>query len=92
MPAFFELHWADISQRRMQTPVVVEREPINDLVHRLSASLERLAIKPPYLEPAPQAFSGGIVPAVALAAHRASHRVALERVLELMPTVLTAPV
>ena len=72
--------------------MVVKRQPVDDLVHGLALRGEGLAVQPAHLEVPPQAFRRRIVPAVALAAHRRLHAVALERVLELAATVLAAPV
>lgn len=92
MPAFLKLHRADIAQGRVNSAVVVERHPVNHLVHRLPAGLEFPAIQAPHFQATPEAFRGCVVPAVALAAHGAFHLVAGQSSLELMPAVLTAPV
>lgn len=34
--SFFELHRADVAQRRVNPAMVVERQPGDDLVHRLA--------------------------------------------------------
>src|SRR5260370_32495547 len=49
------------------------------------------AMKPLVFEAVKPAFSGGVVPAVALATHRAGHAIFLEFVLESVAGVLTAP-
>ena len=76
----------------MKPPVVVERQPVDDLVHGVAPGLEAFAVQPAHLEGAPQAFRGRIVPAVCLAAHRAAHAVAGKRLLEVGAAVLAATV
>ena len=63
--------------------MVIERQPVNDLVHCIALRGEGL-----FVQPTPQALSWRIVPAVALAAHRRLNAVALERVLELAAAAL----
>ena len=92
MPAFFKLHGADIAQRGVQSAVVVERQPVNHLVHRLASGCKSLTVQPAHFQSTPQALRGRVVPAVAFAAHRAFHAVACQRALKLVPAVLTSPV
>jgi len=48
--------------------VVVERQPVDDLIHRLAVGSEPLAVQPAHFQAAPQAVRGRIVPAVVLLA------------------------
>ena len=79
MPAFLKLHGADIAQRRMNSAVVVERHPINHLVHGLSAVLEFPTVQTAHCQSALETLCGRVVPAITLAAHRAFHLVAGKR-------------
>ncbi len=94
MPAFPKLHLTDVTQRGVKAPVVVKRQPVNHLIHRLPAGCKPLSVQAADLQATPQASCGSVVaqpqgsPAVALAAHRALHLVAHQRALEHMPTVL----
>ena len=72
--------------------MVVKRQPVNHLIHSLPTGYKPLPVQPADLQAAPQALRGSVVPAVALAAHRALHFVARQRLLELMPTVLAATI
>ena len=63
------LNRADISQRRVQSLVIVEIEPINDFVRRLAPGSKSSAVQSANLQATPQAFRWCVVPAVALAAH-----------------------
>ena len=92
MPVFFVLHRADIAQRGVKPTVVVERQPVDDLIHRLALCGESLAVQAANFQAAPQALGGRIVPAVALATHRRAHAVAAQRVLEHIAAILAAPV
>ncbi len=80
----------------MLSSVVVEGQPVDDLVHGFPASGEFLTKQTPNFQSTPHTLRWRIVakpkvgPAVAFAAHRSLHRLALERALKLMPTVLAA--
>ena len=76
----------------MNPAVVVERHPVNHLVHGLSAGLEFPAVQTTHFQAPPEALSGSVVPTVALAAHQAFHLVARQRRLEFVSAVLTATV
>ena len=69
VPALFKLHRTDVAQRGVQPPVVVERQPVNHLIHRLSAGCKPLSVQPADLQATPQALCWGVVPAVSLATH-----------------------
>lgn len=60
-------------QRGVKPAVIVEGDPVDHLVHRGPARRKALAMQARNLQRAPQAFGRGIVPAVALAAHRGAH-------------------
>ena len=76
----------------MNPAVVVERHPVNHLVHGLSAGLEFPAVQTTHFQAAPEALGGRVVPADALAAHRAFHLVARQRRLKFVSAVLAATV
>ena len=67
VPVFLEPHWADVAQLGVKSAMVVERQPVDDLVHRLVLGGELLAVQATHFQAAPQAFGRRIVPAVALA-------------------------
>lgn len=48
LPVFFEPHRADIAQREVQSPVVEEHQPVDDLVHHFTVGGEN---HPPYSQP-----------------------------------------
>ena len=72
--------------------MVVEHQPVDDLVHGIALRGERLCVQPTHLGSAPQTLGRRIVPAVSFATHRRLHAVALERGLEFVAAVLAAPV
>lgn len=76
----------------MKSAVVVERHPVHHLVHGLPAGFEFPAVQATHFQASPEALRGRVIPAVALAAHRAFHLVARQRRLEFVATVLAATV
>lgn len=52
VPAFLKLHRTDVAQRGVQPPVVVERQPVNHLIHRLPAGCKPLSVQPAHFWPA----------------------------------------
>lgn len=69
VPAFLVLHGAEVAQARMQSAVIVEGHPVHDCLPCLLPGGEALAMHASCLEPAPEAFDGRVVPAIAFAAH-----------------------
>ena len=49
MKVLLEPHWADVAQRRVKSAMVVERQPVDDLAHRLALGSELLAVEPAHL-------------------------------------------
>lgn len=92
VPACLKLHGTHIAQRRLPSPVAVERPPVDHFVHRFALGGEPFSVQPPHLQAAPQTLRGRIVPAVALATHRTSHSVAFQRGLGGVAAVLAASV
>ena len=70
VPAFLVLHRAEITQAGMQSAPIVEGHPVHDGLPCLLPGCEALAMHASNLEPAPEAFDGRVVPAIAFAAHR----------------------
>src|SRR5450830_158549 len=68
-PALLKRHRADIAQRRVQSLVVVEIEPINDFIHGIAPGSKSSAVQSANLQTTPQTLGGCVVPAIALAAH-----------------------
>ena len=50
LPVFFELHRADVGQRRVQSGSVVPEYPGDDFVHGLAPGLEALPVQPLHLQ------------------------------------------
>jgi hypothetical protein len=78
-PVFFELHRADVGQRRVQSGSVVPEHPGDDFVHGLAPGLEALPVQPLHLQRPEQRFAAGLVPAVAATAHRGGDAVPGQR-------------
>ena len=70
LPWLFELHWADVFQRRVQLCPVIPEQPVEGCVFGLADGLEVLSVQPFDLEGGEQGFRAGVIPAVALATHR----------------------
>src|SRR5438445_13049816 len=92
MPSLFELHRTHVAQRRMNSAMVVEAQPVDDLVHGRPACFEPKSIEPAHFERSPEAFRGRIVPTIAFATHRAAHAVFSQRLLEVGTAVLAAAI
>ena len=90
--ALFKHPRADVVQRLVQPGAVIERQPVNHLIHGLSARGKRLAMQSCDLQMPPQALGRCAIPAVPLAAHRALHAVLFQSALKFMPAVLATPV
>ena len=69
VPALLVLHGAEVAQARMQSAVIVEGHPVHDGLPSLLTGSEALAMHASNLQPAPEAFDGRVVPAIAFAAH-----------------------
>ena len=89
-PFAFELHRADISQRRVQPGFVVPKQPRDRFILGLAPGHEALPVQALDLERAEQRFAAGIVPAVATPAHRTRNAVLLEHIPEGATGVLAA--
>ena len=76
----------------MQSAMIVERQPIDHLVHRLPPGVELTALQAADFQRSPQAFGRRVVPAIAFAAHRTAHAVASQNGLELGTAILAATV
>ena len=61
MPVFFKLYRADATLRGVKPPMVVERQPVDDFVHRLSLCGESFAVQPSNFQACPQTFRRRIV-------------------------------
>lgn len=67
VPTFFKLLGADIAQPRTQSAAVVERQPVNHFIHRLSSEAKSLPIWPAHFQSTPHALRGHVL-AVAFSA------------------------
>ena len=87
-----ELHRADLGQRRVKPAVIIEVHPADHLVHRRPLRCKAQTVQATHFQRAPQAFGRRVVPAVALATHRAAHAVGAQDGLEVRAAVLAAAV
>ena len=67
--ALLERHGTDVTQRRVQSPMVVERQPVDHFGHGIAPGGKASSVQPTNLQPAPQARGGRVVPAITLAAY-----------------------
>src|SRR5581483_4570761 len=89
----FKVHRAEMAQGAVQPLTVVEAlDVIEDLASRLAAGGELSAVNQFQFEGAPEAFHGGVVVAVALAAHRGHQAGPAQCLTVLLAGVLDAPV
>src|SRR6218665_2243067 len=92
MPVLLEPHRADVRQRGVQPGAVVPEYPGDDLVLGLAPRHEALPMQSLHLQRTEQGLAAGVVPAVALAAHRGRDAALGEHVPEVLAGVLAAPV
>src|SRR6218665_2117072 len=92
MPVLLEPHRAGVRQRGVQPGAVVPEYPGDDLVLGLASRHEALPMQSLHLQRTEQGLAAGVVPAVALAAHRGRDAALGEHVPEVLAGVLAAPV
>ena len=92
MPFLFELHRTDVVQCRVQPCPVIPEQPVEGFVLGLAEGFEAHSMQPLDLEGAEQCLRAGVVPAVALAAHRGRDATLVERLVELVAGILTAAI
>ncbi|MPM93486.1 hypothetical protein SDC9_140624 [bioreactor metagenome] len=90
-PVLLELNRADVAQRRVQSSAVIPEQPVDDFVLDLAPARKALAVQPLHLQRAEQRLAAGVIPAVALATHRAGDAVLPEHVPEVVARVLATP-
>lgn len=66
-PALFDLHGAEVAQRRMESRLVVEGDRVHDDMAGLFAGGESSTKDAGCLQPLPHALGGRVVPAVSRA-------------------------
>ena len=76
----------------MQSAGIVEAQPIDDFIHRSTPRREVPTVQSCDLQRTPQAFGWRIISTIATPAHRRTHAVRLERVLEESTAILAATV
>ena len=76
----------------MKPPVIVKLKPIDYLVLCLTACRKVHSVQPLDLQRTEERFGHGVVPAVALSAHRALHAEGYELFLEVAAGVLAASI
>jgi hypothetical protein len=91
-PIFLESHWAAIVQCRVKPPMIIEAEPVDHLVFGLTTPSKAHSMEPFGLHRTKVRFCHDIVPAIALALHRASNAEGRELLLEISAGVLAASV
>ena len=92
-PVIQELGWRLVAKSRMQPFPVVEGLDVLEAGRRhLGTRREAYAMHPLVLEAVEPALRRGVIPAVALAAHRADHAELGELVLKGMTGILASPV
>src|SRR5712692_3606583 len=85
----FELHWTDLSKRRMSPPGIVERlNVIEDVRARRVAGRVGLSMHTLLLERGKEALDRRVVPAVATPAHAASDALRGQQALKVVAGVL----
>ncbi len=68
--------------------MIVERQPVDDLIRCGVTGRESHPMKPRHFQRTPQGLRGAVIPAIAFAAHRRSHVVRLDRFRERLAAVL----
>src|SRR5512133_2415422 len=92
-PVLQELRRRGVAERGMQTPAVVERlDVVEEVGLRRGLRTVAGAMHPFILQAVEEALCRRVVPAVALAAHRADHAVLLQARLKGVARILTAAV
>src|SRR5450755_3910086 len=91
-PALLELHRADIVQRRVHACSVIPEQPRDGFILGLADGFETLAVQSFHLQRTEQRLRTGVVPAVALAAHRRCNAMPFEYLTEVVTGVLAAAI
>jgi len=92
-PVVQELLWRGVAERGMPAPTVVERlDVVEGVGNRFCSRLVLGAMHPLILEAVEEALRRGVIPAVALPAHRTDHAVFLQPRLEGSACILASPV
>lgn len=73
VPALLVLHGAEVTQRGMQPPVIIEGYPVEHRVHGLPPGGELSPVQTGSLKPSPEALGRCVVPAIPLSAHGRAH-------------------
>ena len=69
-PVLFELHWADVIQRRMHPCLVIPEQAYDGFILGLAVGFKSLAVQPLHLQRTEQRLRASVVPAVTFATHR----------------------
>src|SRR5271167_5238822 len=91
-PVLLELHRADVVQRRVHACLVIPEQPCHDFILSLAEGCKTLAVQPFHLQRTKQRLRAGVVPAVALAAHRRRHAMLFEYRTEVVAGVLATTI
>src|ERR1700723_2598267 len=91
-PILFELHRADIIQRRVHSCSVIPEKPRDGFIFGRADGFKMLAVQPFHLQRSKQRLRAGVVPAVSLAAHRWCNAMLFEYLTEVVAGVLAAAI
>ena len=83
---------AGIAQRRVHACLVIPEQPGDGFILGLTDRFKALAVQPFHLQRAEQRLRAGVVPAVALAAHRRRDGILFEHLVEVVAGVLAAAI
>src|SRR5664279_1024692 len=91
-PVLLELHRADVVQRRVHSCSVIPEQPRDGFILGLPDRFKTLAVQSFHLQRTEQRLRAGVVPAVALAAHRRRNAMLFEYLTEVGAGVLAAAI
>src|ERR1035437_3720980 len=91
-PVLLELHWAYVVQCRVHSCSVIPEQPGDGFILGLSDRFKALAVQSFHLQRTEQRLRAGVVPAVALAAHRWCNAMLFEYLTEVVAGVLAAAI
>src|ERR1017187_1808621 len=91
-PVLLELHRADVVQRRVHACSVIPKQPCDDFILGFADGGKTLAVQPFHLQRTKQRLRAGVIPAVALAAHRRRNAMLFEYLTEVVAGVLAATI
>src|ERR1019366_7129015 len=91
-PVLLELHRADVVQRRVHSCSVIPEQPGDGFILGLADGFKTLSMQSFHLQRTKQRLRAGVIPAVALAAHRWPNAMLFEYLTEVFAGVLAAAI